>query len=171
MSHVLGLIPRLESMYGIEDNGNLVALLCMNFLVLNAGSAIYIPADGIHAYLTGNIIDCMARSNNVINTGFCPRADRDDIDLFVNALTFQQHDPEEPILKRQKSEKSTNGRTDGMSEFNMLFTALVAGEEETVKEIKGPSIAVAISGRGRMNAGGKDFDISEAGAFISSHSR
>jgi mannose-6-phosphate isomerase len=169
-AYILDLIPRLESMYGIEDNGNLVALLCMNFLVLDAGSAIYIPADGIHAYLSGNIIECMARSNNVINTGFCPRADRDDIDLFVDALTFQQHDPEEPILKRQKSEKSTNGKTDAfkppMSEFNMLFTALVAGEEETVREIKGPSIAVAVSGSGRMNAGGKNFDIGEGSIYF-----
>ena len=117
-------------MYGIECNGKLVALLCMNFLVLDAGSAIYIPADGIHANLSGNIIECIAvpttSSILVSALGLI-----DFFDLFVNALTFQQHDPEEPILKRQKSEKSTNGKTDAfkppMSEFNMVFTALVAG--------------------------------------------
>jgi mannose-6-phosphate isomerase len=41
----------------------------MNFLTLNPGEAIYIPADGIHAYLSGDIIECMARSNNVLNSG------------------------------------------------------------------------------------------------------
>lgn len=169
-AYILDLIPRLESMYGSEDNGNLVALVCMNFLTLDAGSALYIPADGIHAYLSGNIIECMARSNNVINTGFCPRADRDDIDLFVNALTFRQHDPEEPMLKREKSEKSTNGKTDvfkpPMSEFNMLVTELSGGEDETVKEISGPSIAIVVRGSGLMSAQGKEFKIGEGSIYF-----
>ncbi|KAK5055971.1 hypothetical protein LTR84_012521 [Exophiala bonariae] len=172
-AYILDLIPRLESMYGSEDNGNLVALLCMNFLVLEAGSALYIPADGIHAYLTGNIIECMARSNNVINTGFCPRADRDDIDLFVNALTFKQHDPEEPMLKREKSEKSTKGKTEvfkpPMSEFNMLVTELKAGEGETVKEVGGPSIAIVVSGSGMMGAQDQEFEIGEGTIYFIGH--
>ncbi|EXJ54930.1 mannose-6-phosphate isomerase [Cladophialophora psammophila CBS 110553] len=123
-AYVLELAKRLQEQYGKQDNGNLVALVCMNFLVLEAGSAIYIPANGIHAYLSGDIVECMARSNNVINTGFCPRADRDSVDLFANSLTFQQHDRSEPILHRQTSGKSQNGKTDKfkppMSEFNML---------------------------------------------------
>ena len=53
-----------------------MALVTMNYLVLDKGDSIYIPADGIHAYLSGDIIECMARSNNVLNTGFCPTADR-----------------------------------------------------------------------------------------------
>jgi len=29
---------------------------------LHAGDAIYIPADGIHAYLSGDIVECMTRA-------------------------------------------------------------------------------------------------------------
>jgi mannose-6-phosphate isomerase len=43
----------------------------MNYLVLQLGEAVCFPADGIHAWLSGNIVECMARSDNVINTGFC----------------------------------------------------------------------------------------------------
>lgn len=70
----------------------------MNFMTLSAGDAIYIPADAPHAYLSGDIIECMARSNTAINTGFCPRAHRDNIDLFTSALAFGPQSAEEPEL-------------------------------------------------------------------------
>jgi mannose-6-phosphate isomerase len=75
-AYIVDLVRRVQEQYGKHDNGNLVALVRMNFLVLDAGSAICIPTDGIHAYLSGNIVECMIRSNNVLNTGFCPRAER-----------------------------------------------------------------------------------------------
>lgn len=68
-THIKELIPRLADQYDKTDPGLLVALITMNFLVLEAGECISIPADGIHAYLSGDIIECMARSNNVLNTG------------------------------------------------------------------------------------------------------
>lgn len=68
-SHIQGLIPRLADQYDKTDPGLLVALITMNYLVLEPGECISIPADGIHAYLSGDIIECMARSNNVSDTG------------------------------------------------------------------------------------------------------
>ena len=67
--HIQKLAPRLAEQYSEADPGLLVALITMNYLVLQRGESIYIPADGIHAYLSGDIIECMARSNNVLNTG------------------------------------------------------------------------------------------------------
>jgi mannose-6-phosphate isomerase len=63
--HIQALCPRLAEQYDESDPGILVALITMNYLVLEAGESLYIPADGIHAYLGGEIIECMARSNNV----------------------------------------------------------------------------------------------------------
>lgn len=142
----------------------------MNFLTLNAGDAIYVPADCPHAYLSGNIVECMARSNNVLNTGFCPRADRDNIELFSQALTFAPHSADEVLLPAKKSSRGKNGKTleyaPPMSEFNMLKTELEGGESETVGEIKGPSILFATSGAGKMRAGGEEFEIQEGYIFF-----
>lgn len=164
-AYILDLIPRLEEQYGQQDNGNLVALVLMNYVVLDAGSVVYIPADGIHAYLSGDIVECMARSNNVINTGFCPAPDRDSADLFTNALTFKQHDPSEPKLKREATDKSGNGKTTEfrppMSEFNMLVTELSPGETETVKPVSGPSIMFATSGSGKFTVQGQEYPLDE----------
>lgn len=68
-TYIPKLAPRLAEQYDVTDPGTLVALITMNYLVLQPGESIYIPADGIHAYLAGDIIECMARSNNVLNTG------------------------------------------------------------------------------------------------------
>jgi mannose-6-phosphate isomerase len=48
-SYIPKLAPRLASQYEKKDPGVLVALITMNFLTLNPGEAIYIPADGVHA--------------------------------------------------------------------------------------------------------------------------
>lgn len=39
------LLPRLAEQYGKNDPGNLVALLTMNYLVLEKGDTIYVPAE------------------------------------------------------------------------------------------------------------------------------
>ncbi|KAM3085820.1 hypothetical protein ACMFMG_002879 [Clarireedia jacksonii] len=142
----------------------------MNFLVLDKGDAIYIPADGIHAYLSGDIVECMARSDNVLNTGFCPRADRDSVDLFTEALIFTPMGKDECLLKPSASDKSTQGKTKvlapPMSEFNMLVTELGAGEKETIKAIEGPSIMVVTAGKGTLTGADQHVELKEGYVFF-----
>jgi mannose-6-phosphate isomerase len=163
-SHIPALLPRLQGDYTDADNGILVALICMNYLVLQPGEAVYVPADGIHAWLSGDIVECMARSDNVINTGFCPRADRDSIDLFTSALTFDPHSAEQSRLEMSIYHGSASGATrvyvPPLSEFNMLVTQLNAQAKETIKAIQGPSIMFVTSGKGIMRVAGKEVDLS-----------
>jgi mannose-6-phosphate isomerase len=168
--YIPDLAPRLANQYSESDPGLLVALITMNFLVLQAGESIYIPADGIHAYLSGDIIECMARSNNVLNTGFCPRAERDNVDLFTSCLTFTPHSPEECLLKRQEYKRSKNGKTVAfsppMSEFDALETRLKGGEKEVLGAVKGPSIILATEGGGKLEASGKLVNLTEGQCYF-----
>ena len=142
----------------------------MNFLTLNAGDAIYVPADAPHAYLSGDIVECMARSNNVLNTGFCPRADRDSIELFTAALTFSPHNVSEVLLPSTKSTRGLMGKTleyaPPMSEFNMLRTDLGQGEKEVIGKVNGPSILFATGGAGTMHVEGQSYDIQEGYVYF-----
>ena len=162
-AYIVDLVPQLIDQYGAADNGSLVALCLMNYLTFKPGEAIWIPADGIHAYLRGDIVECMARSNNVLNTGFCPRADRDNVDTFVNALTFQQHDAKKPLLERSKCDHTSTGKSymfhPPMSEFNMIVTELGSGDTDSLKAVAGPSIMFMTSGQGKMKADGRDHEI------------
>jgi mannose-6-phosphate isomerase len=112
----------------------------------------------------------MARSNNVLNTGFCPRADRDNIEIFSTALTFSPHSRDEVLLPSKPSSRGKHGKTveyaPPMSEFNMLKTELEGGEREVVEKIAGPSILFSTSGQGKMSAGGEDFEVKEGYIFF-----
>ncbi|KAI1411621.1 mannose-6-phosphate isomerase [Hypoxylon sp. FL1857] len=164
-AYILDLLPRLQGQYGPEDAGSLVALLCMNFLVFEPGDAVWIPADGIHAYLAGDIVECMARSNNVLNVGFCPPGDRNNADTFANTLTFKAHSKNDVYLPSQKSDKSKKGKTvvyrPPMSEFDMLKTDLGAGESEELTPSEGPGVMIVTSGKGVMHADGADHQLKE----------
>ncbi|RWA06092.1 hypothetical protein EKO27_g9009 [Xylaria grammica] len=169
-AYILDLLPRLQNQYGPEDAGSLVALLCMNYMVFSAGDAIYIPADGIHAYLAGDIVECMARSNNVLNVGFCPPADRNNVDTFANTLTFKAHSKQDVILPSNKCDKSRNGKTvvykPPMSEFDMLKTDLAAGESDEITASEGPGVMIVTSGNGVLRADGHEFRLSEGYIFF-----
>ena len=145
----------------------------MNFLTLSAGDAIYVPADAPHAYLSGDIVECMARSNNVLNTGFCPRADRDNIELFTAALTFSPQSAKEVLLKSTTSRRGRNGKTveykPDMSEFNMLKTTLGSGETETIERVCGPSVLFVISGSGNLISESKSYDLKQGYIFFVGH--
>lgn len=172
-AYIPELIPRLSEQYDKTDNGTVVALITMNYLKLKKGDSIYIPADGIHAYLSGDIIECMARSNNVLNTGFCPRADRNSVDLFTSCLTFTPHSPEECMLKPKTFDRSRNGKTQiyapPLSEFNVLSTELKDGEDEIIGAISGPSICIVTSGEGTLKVEGKEHKLSEGYIFFVGH--
>jgi len=169
-TYIPDMIPRLAEQYDKTDPGIVVALITMNYLTLQAGDCIYIPADGIHAYLSGTIIECMARSNNVLNTGFCPRGDRDSADLFCSSLTFTPHGADEAILADEKFERSKNGKTKlyapPLSEFSVLATELRDGENEIIEALKGPSIFICTRGEGTLEADGKSYEIKEGYIFF-----
>lgn len=169
-SYIPKLAPRLASQYEKKDPGVLVALITMNFLTLNPGEAIYIPADGIHAYLSGDIIECMARSNNVLNTGFCPKAERASADLFVSTLTFSPNSPEQCMLRPQPYKGSKEGKTQilapPMSEFDMLQMSLGAGERDSLQKIGGNGILLATKGSATMTANGKKVELREGQVYF-----
>lgn len=133
-SYILELLPRLQKQYSKEDTGSLVALVCMSSWFFHLEMPFtYQRTESTHT-LSGDIVECMARSNNVINTGFCPRADRDSIELFSNTMTFKPHDPKEALLPSKPNNKGKHGKTvvyaPPMSEFNMFVTNLAKDETE-----------------------------------------
>lgn len=168
--YIPAMLGRIAKQYGDSDNGGLVTTLLMNYLTLGPGDAVLVPADSIHAYLEGDIMECMARSDNVLNTGFCPRVDRDSVPLFTRALTFKPHSAEESLLPRKKSEKGMNGKTDvydpPIQEFSVLSTSLCPGETETHKAILGPSLMIVTKGCGKINVPGKTVDLHEGFVYF-----
>ena len=66
------LLARLLPRYGAVDPG-LIALLFMNQVTVMPGQSIFIGANVPHAYLDGDLVECMACSDNVVRAGLTPK--------------------------------------------------------------------------------------------------
>ena len=56
-----------------EIDVGLISLLLFNLVQLKEGEAIFTPAGIPHAYIKGNIVECMANSDNVVRAGLTPK--------------------------------------------------------------------------------------------------
>ena len=78
------LLMRLNAQYP-QDIGILAACF-LNHVKLQPGEAIYLPANEPHAYIAGDIVECMATSDNVIRAGLTPKLR--DTTVLCNSLTY-----------------------------------------------------------------------------------
>lgn len=169
-AYIADLLPRLAKQYSKADPGTIVALFTMNYMVLQPGESTYIPADGIHAYLYGDIIECMARSDNMLAAGFCPRVEMDDLDLFTEALTFSPRSPDEAMLQSTPFDRAANRKTrvyaPPLSEFQVIGTDLADSESEVIQPIHGPSILVVTGGEGKIITENETKELKEGYVFF-----
>ncbi|KAM0668212.1 hypothetical protein ACQRIT_000694 [Beauveria bassiana] len=158
-SHLLRVLRDLQAQCTDLDPGALVAVLCMNFLTLDPGEAIFIPADGVHCYLSGDVFECMARSDNMLAGGLCPAADRDHADVFCDALRFGDLTRPRGIrLPAQTVRDPATGLVDHnaarfappVGEFDVLRVALLAGREQALRPARGPTVAIVLRGEGTL---------------------
>ena len=80
------LLLSLERQY--QDDVGVLAALFFNYVKLSPGEALYIGANEPHAYLSGECIECMATSDNVVRAGLTPKYR--DVQTLCSMLTYNQ---------------------------------------------------------------------------------
>lgn len=81
---------RLIEYSGPEDPG-IFAIYLLNYLNLKAGEAIYLGPNEPHAYLKGQILECMASSDNVVRGGLTSKFK--DLPALLSMLTYSDIPP------------------------------------------------------------------------------
>ncbi|KAI5477143.1 hypothetical protein MNV49_006799 [Pseudohyphozyma bogoriensis] len=122
-----------------------VGIFCtyvLNIVHLKPGEAVFLKADEPHAYLDGDIMECMATSDNVVRAGLTPKLR--DVPTLTSMLTYTSSPPSEQILPpvHYKSTLHTTIYDPPIDEFSVLLTDLASGEKETYEPIEGPSILI-----------------------------
>lgn len=74
-----------------------LSLFFLNVINLNAGEAIYLPAKIPHAYLSGDCIEVMACSDNVVRAGLTPKFK--DTDTLLEMLIYDGESAREKLFK------------------------------------------------------------------------
>lgn len=145
------LLLRTEKQYP-DDIGNF-SILLLNYISLNPGEGLYLAANEPHAYMSGDCVECMAASDNVVRAGLTPKFK--DVNTLVEMLTYNYGTANSLVLKGVPYNGSATTRLydPPIEEFSILrteFNANSAKENETFEGIKGPSILIVTEGHGRV---------------------
>jgi mannose-6-phosphate isomerase len=84
------LIPTLINTYGGDDIGIISGLL-LNEVIIEPGKALFIGPNIPHAYLWGDLIECMAASDNVVRAGLTCKYQ--DVDTLLSMLDYRAGRP------------------------------------------------------------------------------
>ncbi|KAK8102146.1 mannose-6-phosphate isomerase [Apiospora sp. TS-2023a] len=169
------LVARLNTQFP-EDIG-LFVLFFLNYVQLSPGEAMFLKADDIHAYLSGDIIECMAASDNVVRAGFTPKFK--DVQTLVDLLTYdyapieeQKMTPREyPYIVLNRAAYSSSSEATlydpPIDEFSVIRTLLRGdGAKATFDPIDGPSIVICTGGKGKISVGPTTKEIKEGYVYF-----
>ncbi|KFA67949.1 hypothetical protein S40285_03548 [Stachybotrys chlorohalonatus IBT 40285] len=167
------LVTRLHGDFG-SDIGIFV-LFFLNYVQLAPGEALFLVADDIHAYVSGDIIECMAASDNVVRAGLTPKFK--DVETLVSMLTYNYAPIEEqkmtpadyPYAKLNREAYSAGSSTllydPPIEEFSVVRTVLRGGKA-TFDPLEGPSVVICTGGKGRIAVGPTSEEIAEGFVYF-----
>ncbi|KAG6026924.1 Mannose-6-phosphate isomerase [Claviceps citrina] len=169
------LVTRLYGQFG--DDIGIFVLFFLNFVTLQPGEALFLVADDIHAYLSGDIIECMAASDNVVRAGLTPKFK--DVSTLVDMLTYNYAPIEEQKMAPTDYPYATLNRAGYSSgsavilydppidEFSVVRSVLRGpGARATFEPLEGPSIIICTGGKGKIAVGTTVMDVKEGYVFF-----
>lgn len=174
-AELASIIQRLNGQF--PNDIGLFVFFFLNFIKLEPGEAMFLKADDIHAYVSGDIIECMASSDNVVRAGFTPKFK--DVDTLTKMLTYSYAPIEEQKLRPVDYPYATLNATAYSSasesmlydppieEFSVVKTDLKrTGAKATFDPVVGPSILICTKGKGTITVGHKTEEVQEGYVFF-----
>ncbi|KAJ2826140.1 Mannose-6-phosphate isomerase [Coemansia erecta] len=144
----LALVRRLSSQY--PGDVGVFCVFMLNVLQLRVGEAFYMGANDPHAYISGDCVECMATSDNVVRAGLTPKLR--DVDVLVDMLTYDYGAASHKLL--QPVGHGAHVVYDPpIDEFAVVRSCVDAGQHADLEAIDGPRIMLAAEGSGTLEAG------------------
>jgi mannose-6-phosphate isomerase len=140
------LVLRLNEQYP-GDVGVLAAWF-LNYVRLRPGQAIYLEPNEPHAYVSGDIVECMATSDNVIRAGLTPKVR--DTEVLCSSLTYSQGAPE--VLEGDKVLPHLRCYRPPFREFEIACFSPPGGTTTTLPACHGPLIMLVQRGKASLQA-------------------
>ncbi|KAB5525536.1 mannose-6-phosphate isomerase [Coniochaeta sp. 2T2.1] len=169
------VVTRLHNQFG-SDYG-LFVLFFLNYVTLQPGEALFLKADDIHAYLSGDVVECMAASDNVVRAGLTPKFK--DVTTLVDMLTYsyapieeqKMHPVDYPYATLNRAGYSSGSQVTlydpPIDEFSVVRTLLKGnGAKATFERLDGPSIIICTSGKGKISVGPTVQEVKEGYVFF-----
>lgn len=155
---IVELFLRIHNQYP-GDVGCFV-IFFMNYMKMQPGQAVFLAAGLPHAYISGDCIECMACSDNVIRAGLTPKLK--DFELLISMLDYQTK-PAESFLFSGEANPSDAYSTlfnPPIPDFSITLINIpdsVAAYELEI--LDSASIIIFIKGRGLFKTESEEFEI------------
>jgi len=134
----------------------LIFVFLLNLVHLKEGEGLYTPAGMPHAYIRGNIVECMANSDNVVRIGLTEKYK--DVDAALDVLRFDSGPVS--ILEGKRTSRGIVYPTPA-AEFGVSRLLLRTSEICELEQMGGPQVLLLLRGRvsvewGHAGSSGED---------------
>lgn len=123
----------------------LISIFLLNIVELKKYEGVFLKAGIPHAYLKGNIVECMANSDNVVRAGLTPKFK--DTKTLIDILTYEFGDV--PVIKPDNSDNEFTYELP-LDEFRLNYLYLKGGKSKEIKLNNKPIIVIVIEGSTRV---------------------
>ena len=158
------LILQLEEQF--PGDCGIFAPLLLNIMELKTGEGLFIDANVPHAYISGEILECMACSDNVVRAGLTPKLK--DVSTLVNMLTYETGKPE--TTKGRALDDNLRRYAPPVPDFLVDVVDVRPGQTIELSPVDSPAILLTLEGDGCLKQGEVALDVSFGlSAFVSAH--
>ena len=140
-------ILRLSQQF--PNDAGAMAPLFLNYLLMAPGESFFMAANEPHAYVAGEIIECMACSDNVVRAGLTPKYK--DVQTLVEMLTYSTGGPSIDAGAPMAEDNRILRYTPPVPEFEVLIVTVDPGDTLHLPIKNAPAVFVIVEGSGMLN--------------------
>ena len=126
-----------------------MAPLFLNYLLMAPGESFFMAANEPHAYVAGEIIECMACSDNVVRAGLTPKFK--DVDNLVDMLTYSMGGPSIDAGAPSMHDSRIVRYTPPTPEFEVLCLTVGPGDDLLMENPGVPAVMIVLEGSGQLD--------------------
>jgi mannose-6-phosphate isomerase len=152
------LVRQLDQLY--PGDVGCFCVFFLNVVPLSRGGSLFLPANEPHCYLSGDVVECMACSDNVVRAGLTPKFK--DKDTLCDMLTYTSSTPDRFRVAPQKDKQSEFSEIydPPIPEFAVARVSVPAGAGDfSLPPLQGPSILLVVEGEASVSAGETSYGV------------
>lgn len=145
---LVDLVQRIHSQF--PGDVGIFCIYFLNYLKLHPGEALYLAPNEPHAYLSGDCVECMSNSDNVVRVGLTPKFR--DVSTLCEMLTYKHYRAKDVCFQPIVEDDFTKAFRPPINEFAVSRTDLPAYIDYELVRRPSASIVLVIEGQGVLNS-------------------
>lgn len=137
------LFLKLFSIY--PNDSGVFQVFLLNLVTLNPGEGVFIPPDTVHAYLSGQLLECMATSDFVIRAGLTNK--EKDVSSLLEVVRYENFE----VVKNTPSKSDSEFSPYLTPTKQFKFQRLNGSVSKEVVQIGSPILYFCLRGSGQIS--------------------